>query len=47
MLAINTQIYAMYMQLYGLYVDICDEIYMQIYAKKICTNMRKYANYIQ
>ena len=40
MLAINMQIYAMYMQLYALYVDICDGNYMQKYAKK---NMHKYA----
>ena len=30
-----------------LYVDICDGNYMQKYAKNICTNMRKYANYMQ
>ena len=37
--AINVQIYAMYMQLYALYVDICDGNYMQKCAKK---NMHKY-----
>ena len=47
MLAINMHIYAKYMQLYALYVDICDGNYMQKYAKK---NMHKYAkicNYMQ
>ena len=44
---INMEIYAKYMQLYELYGEVCNPIYMQNMQLKICKNMSKYATKMQ